>query len=173
MDGKDSLDGSPLSVKNTLSTLKALPGKWVTWTTWKESMVTNRYGSLSLLTDLYQLTMAYGYWKEKREERAAVFHLYFRNCPFQGGYAIAGGLGQALEYLQGLTFASDDLEYLRDLAGNDGQPLFEESFLEYLRELTLEIDVDAIPEGTIVFPNEPLMRVKGPLLQCQLIETAC
>ncbi len=134
--------------------------------------MTNRYGSLSLLTDLYQLTMAYGYWKEKREERAAVFHLYFRNCPFQGGYAIAGGLGQALEYLQGLTFASDDLEYLRDLAGNDGQPLFEESFLEYLRELTLEIDVDAIPEGTIVFPNEPLMRVKGPLLQCQLIETA-
>ncbi len=116
--------------------------------------------------------MAYGYWKEKREERVAVFHLYFRNCPFQGGYAIAGGLGQALEYLQGLTFASDDLEYLRGLCGNDGQPLFEESFLEYLRELTLEIDVDAIPEGTIVFPNEPLMRVKGPLLQCQLIETA-
>ncbi len=115
MDGKDSLDGSPLSVKITLSTLKALPGK-----VGDADNVEGEHGDEPLripffADDLYQLTMAYGYWKEKREERAAVFHLYFRNCPFQGGYAIAGGLGQALEYLQGLTFASDDLEYLRAL----------------------------------------------------------
>lgn len=127
--------------------------------------------SLSLLTDLYQLTMAYGYWKEGMAEREAVFHLYFRKNPFQGGYTIAAGLEHAIEYLQQLHFTEEDLAYLGGLLGSQNQPLFEQGFLDYLRELRFTCDVEAIPEGTVVFPNEPLIRVRGPLLQAQLVET--
>jgi nicotinate phosphoribosyltransferase len=128
--------------------------------------------SLALLTDLYQLTMAYGYWRTGVAEREAVFHLFFRKCPFAGGYAIAAGLEQVLEYLQGLRFGEDDLCYLQSLTGNDGQPLFTADFLAYLGKLDLGLDVDAMPEGTVVFAHEPLLRVRGPILQAQLIETA-
>ncbi len=128
--------------------------------------------SLALFTDLYQITMAYGYWKAGTKEQESVFHLYFRRNPFEGGYAIACGLAYALEYLENLRMAEDDLAYLRGLRGNDGAPLFEEAFLTYLGEMTFSCDVAAIPEGTAVFPNEPLMRVQGPLFQCQLVESA-
>ncbi|TPE44401.1 nicotinate phosphoribosyltransferase [Pontibacter mangrovi] len=127
--------------------------------------------SLSLLTDLYQITMAYGYWKQGMAEREAVFHLYFRKNPFEGGYTVAAGLEHAVEYLQALKFTEDDLAYLGSLKGAQGQPLFEQEFLEYLRQMEFSCDVDAVPEGTVVFPNEPLVRVRGPLLQAQLIET--
>ena len=127
--------------------------------------------SLSLLTDLYQLTMAYGYWKEGMAERESVFHLYFRKSPFQGGYAIAAGLEQAVEYLQQLRFQEEDLAYLGSLKGSNQEPLFEQGFLDYLRDLHFTCDVEAIPEGTVVFPSEPLVRVRGPLLQAQLVET--
>ena len=127
--------------------------------------------SLSLLTDLYQLTMAYGYWKNGLAEREAVFHLFFRKNPFDGGYAIACGLQMAVEYLEQLRFDSQDLSYLATLTGADNQPLFEDAFLDYLGELHWTCDVDAIPEGTAVYPHEPLVRVKGPILQCQLVET--
>jgi nicotinate phosphoribosyltransferase len=127
---------------------------------------------LGLFTDLYQLTMAYGYWKLGRAEEEAVFHLLFRNPPFGGGYAIAAGLGPAVEYLQRFGFDALDLDYLASLAGNDGQPLFERDFLQYLAELRLSCDVDALPEGTVAFGHEPLVRVRGPILQCQLLETA-
>lgn len=128
--------------------------------------------SLALLTDLYQLTMAYGYWKEQVHEREAVFHLVFRENPFKGGFAIACGLHSAIEYLETLRFEADDLDYLAGLQGRDGAPLFERAFLEFLRGLTFACDIDGMPEGTVVFPHEPLVRAKGPLLEVQLLETA-
>lgn len=127
--------------------------------------------SLALLTDLYQLTMAYGYWKSARADREAVFHLLFRKAPFQSGYTIAAGLETAIHYLQSFQFTTDDLDYLRTLRGNDNLPLFDAGFIDYLRDLRFDCDVEALPEGTPVFPHEPLLRIKGPILQCQLLET--
>jgi nicotinate phosphoribosyltransferase len=126
----------------------------------------------ALLTDLYQLTMAYGYWKTGRAEHEAVFHLFFRKPPFGGGYTIACGLEPVIEWLQNFRFAPDELTYLKTLTGNDGKPLFEPAFLDYLGRLRLSLDIDAIPEGTVVFPHQPLIRVRGPILQGQLLETA-
>lgn len=135
-------------------------------------MIRELYRSpLALLTDLYQLTMAYGYWKLGRAEQEAVFHLFFRRPPFAGGYAVAAGLGPALEYLQEFRFDESDIQYLATLTGNDGKPLFEAEFLGYLAKLKLTVDVDAMPEGTVAFGQEPLLRVRGPILQCQLLET--
>lgn len=133
--------------------------------------------NLTLLTDLYQLTMAHGYWKlgaaspTSLANRHAVFHLGFRKNPFNGGFALAAGLESALAYLQNFRFSAEDAAYLATLTGNDGKPLFEPAFLTYLENLRFTCDVDAIPEGTVVFGNEPLVRVRGPLLQCQLVET--
>lgn len=127
--------------------------------------------SLALLTDLYQLTMAYGYWKEGMAEREAVFHLFFRRPPFGGGFTLACGLAQATELVEGLRFTEDDRAYLASLQGVDGRPLFEPAFLDYLADLRPRVDIDAVPEGTVVFPHEPLVRVKGPILHCQLLET--
>ena len=127
--------------------------------------------SLALLTDLYQLTMAYAYWKSGVAEREAVFYLHFRENPFQGGFAVACGLGPAVDYVETLRFDDDDLAYLASLNGADGKPLFEPAFLDHLRGLRLACDLDAVPEGTVVFPQEPLVRVKGPILHCQLLET--
>jgi len=136
-------------------------------------MLDQLYGhSLALLTDLYQLTMAYGYWKSGRAELEAAFHLFFRRLPFGGGYAVAAGLGPAVEWLERFRFEASDLEYLAGLRGNDGRPLFEPAFLEYLAGLRLTCSIDALPEGTLVFPHEPLVRVVGPILECQLLETA-
>ena len=128
--------------------------------------------SLSLVTDLYQLTMAYGYWRQGLHEREAVFHLYFRKEPFEGGYAVAAGLALAVDWLEHLAFSEEDLAYLAGLTGSQGKALFPKEFLTYLREMTFTCDVDAIPEGTVVFGHEPLLRVRGPLLQAQLVETA-
>jgi nicotinate phosphoribosyltransferase len=125
-----------------------------------------------LLTDLYQLTMAAGYWKCGKAEQEAVFHLFFRKLPFAGGYAIAAGLGDVVDWLKGFRFSQAELEYLATLPGRDGLPLFERGFLDYLGEMTWTCDVDAIPEGTVVFPHEPLLRIRGPLVQAQLVETA-
>lgn len=126
----------------------------------------------ALLTDLYQLTMAYGYWKAGKADQHSVFHLLFRKQPFKGGFTICAGLSDAIDYLQGFAFERDDLEYLAELKGNDGQQLFPTEFLKYLGALRLTLDIDAIPEGTVVFPQEPLIRVQGSILQAQLIETA-
>jgi nicotinate phosphoribosyltransferase len=134
--------------------------------------LSERYGfSLSLLTDLYQLTMAQGYWRKGLAEQEAVFHLYFRKNPFKGGYTLTAGLADAIDLLLQLQFTAEDLDYLRSLKGSRQQPLFAEDFLAYLQELRFTCDVDAIPEGTLVFPSEPLLRIKGPILQCQLVET--
>jgi nicotinate phosphoribosyltransferase len=127
--------------------------------------------SLALLTDLYQLTMAAGYWKLGMADRQAVFHLYFRANPFGGGYSVACGLEDVVAFLQKLKFDSSDVDYLATLKGNDDKALFDRGFLDHLRRMEFACDLDAIPEGTVVFPNEPLLRVTGPLLQCQLLET--
>src|ERR1700722_16466187 len=128
--------------------------------------------SLALLTDLYELTMAYGYWKEGLAERNAVFHLSFRRKPFQGSFAIAAGLQTAIEYIQSFHFDESDLTYLASLKGKGDQPLFEQGFLDYLKNFSFECDLDAMPEGTPVFPYEPLLRVQGPIIQAQLLESA-
>jgi nicotinate phosphoribosyltransferase len=128
--------------------------------------------SLALLTDLYELTMAYAWWRSGRHEREAAFHLLFRRSPFGGGFTVACGLAPAVEYLLGLRFAAEDLDYLAGLAGNDGRPLFADGFLGYLGELRFACDLDAMPEGTVAFPQEPLLRVTGPIAQCQLVESA-
>lgn len=128
--------------------------------------------SLALLTDLYQLTMAGAYDRAGLGNHEAAFHLYFRQHPFQGGFTVAAGLAPAIEYVEQLRFGSDDLAYLAGLQGNDGQPLFTARFLDHLERMRLECDIDAVPEGTVVFPREPLLRVVGPLIQAQILETA-
>ena len=136
------------------------------------SAITNLYsGSLALLTDLYQLTMAYGYWKLGMADTRAVFHLSFRKQPFGGGFCIACGLHEAIDFLRRFRFEAHDLEYLATLNGNDGKPLFDREFIDYLQTFQFVCDVDAMPEGTAVFPYEPMVRVTGPLLQAQLLET--
>ncbi|MEJ1971140.1 MAG: nicotinate phosphoribosyltransferase [Lacunisphaera sp.] len=133
---------------------------------------TPRARGSALLTDLYQLTMAYGYWKTSRHDQEAVFHLFFRKPPFSSGYTIAAGLGDAIAWLRRLEFTPEDLAYLATLTGHDGTPLFAAGFLEFLRTWRFTCDVDAVPEGTVVFPNEPLLRIRGPILQGQIVETA-
>ncbi len=127
--------------------------------------------SLSLLTDLYQLTMAYGYWKAKIQDREAVFHMVFRKQPFQGMFALAAGLEYVIDFIEQFRYAPSDLDYLHSLKTSSGKPLFEEAFLDYLSRLVFSLDIDAPPEGTLLFPHEPLIRVKGPILQAQLLES--
>ena len=126
----------------------------------------------ALLTDLYQLTMACAYWKSGGAEQESVFHLFFRKQPFGGGFTLASGLADCIRYLQDFKFEKSDLDYLAKLKGNDGRKLLPAGFLKYLGGLKLKLDVDAIPEGSVVFPQEPLLRVRGPILHAQLIETA-
>jgi nicotinate phosphoribosyltransferase len=128
--------------------------------------------SLALLTDLYELTMAYGYWKAGVSDREAVFNLFFRKQPFNSGYAVACGLAYVVDYLSNFRFEDPDVAYLAELRGNDDKPIFAPAFLDYLRTLQLRCDVDAIPEGTVVFPQEPLVRVRGPIIHSQLLESA-
>lgn len=128
--------------------------------------------SLALLTDLYQLTMAYAHWKTGSSRKEAVFHLYFRNNPFGGGFTVACGLARAKQFITEFQFSGDDIGYLATLTGQDGSPLFDSGFLEYLRDLKLGCDIDAVDEGRIVFPSTPLLRVRGPIIAAQLIETA-
>src|SRR5262249_36808453 len=135
-------------------------------------MQSRLYGRpLSLLTDLYQLTMASAAWSAGVEDRQAVFHLLFRKAPFDSGFTIAAGLGPALEFLSDLRIREDDLRYLGGLRADSGEPLFQRAFLDPLGEMEPRGDGDAIPEGTVVFPQEPLLRVSGPIVACMLLET--
>ena len=128
--------------------------------------------SLALLTDFYELTMAFAAWKTGIERREASFSLAFRQNPFHGGFTIAAGLEDAMDLVANLRFTDDDLAFLRAQRGADGAPLFEEPFLEHLRALELDVDVDAVPEGTVVFPQEPLVRVSGAIVPAMILETA-
>lgn len=127
--------------------------------------------SLALLTDLYQLTMSYAYWKAGLDRKEAVFHLFFRKRPFNGGFTIAAGLESVADYLENFHFDATDLAYLAELRTADNQPLFDSAFFDYLAQMKFSCHVDAIPEGNVVFPYEPLVRVQGPLIQCQLLES--
>lgn len=127
--------------------------------------------NLVLLTDFYQLTMAYAYWKSGKGEQEAVFNLFFRKNPFEGGFTLAAGLDYVVDFCKNFKFEAEDLSYLREMKQKDGSPVFESGFLDYLKGLKFTCDIDAVEEGTVVFPNAPLIRVKGPLIQCQLLET--
>lgn len=127
--------------------------------------------SLSLLTDQYQLTMAYAYWKNGMAEREAEFHMFYRKNPFEGGFVIFAGLGTLIEFLQAFSFSAQDLDYLASLQDRTGKRMFEQGFLDYLKNMRFACDVYAAAEGSVVFPNEPLVRVQGPIMQTQIIET--
>lgn len=126
----------------------------------------------ALLTDLYQITMAQGYWEAGKDAEEACFTMYFRDYPFKGGYAVACGMAQLADMIDTFRFRESDIAYLSTLEAPGGGPLFEEGFLAYLADLRLAVDIDAVPEGTVVFPHEPIVVVKGPIMHCQLIETA-
>ncbi len=119
----------------------------------------------SMLCDFYQLTMGNGYYKTKYAEKTAYFDMFFRRVPDGGGYAIAAGLEQVVKYINDLHFSEEDIEFLR------GKGIFDEGFLGYLRDFRFTGDIWAVPEGTPVFPNEPLLTVRAPAIQAQLIET--
>lgn len=121
--------------------------------------------NLTLLTDFYELTMANGYFVHGMAEKTAYFDLFFRKVPDGGGFAIAAGLEQVIDYLEDLTFTDEDIAWLRE------KGIFDEGFLEYLRTFEFSCDVWAVPEGTPVFPNEPILTVRGPVIQAQFIET--
>jgi nicotinate phosphoribosyltransferase len=126
----------------------------------------------ALTTDLYEITMACGYFKAGMAEHEAAFHVTFRANPFAGQFTVACGLATVIDFLRAFHFTDAEINYLSSQRGNDGIALFDSGFLDYLSGLRLTCDVDAIPEGTLVFPNEPLIRVRGPVIQCQLMETA-
>ncbi len=119
----------------------------------------------TMLCDFYQLTMGNGYLKSGYADRTAYFDLFFRKVPDNGGYAVCAGLEQVCEYIENLRFGADDIDFLRS------KGIFSEDFLEYLRDFKFEGDIFAIPEGTPVFPNEPLITVRAPAIQAQLVET--
>ncbi len=121
--------------------------------------------NLTMLTDFYEITMANGYHSSGMADDIAYFDMFFRKIPDGGGYAIFAGLEQVIEYLKNLEFTDEDIEYLRS------KKLFNEDFLEYLANFEFKCDVWAVPEGSIVFPHEPLITVRGPVMQAQFIET--
>ena len=121
--------------------------------------------NLTLLADFYELTMANGYWEHGIAEQIAYYDLFFRKVPDQGGFAIMAGLEQAIDYMKNLKFTEKDIAYLRS------KNCFNEAFLEYLQNFKFECDVWAVPEGTPIFPNEPILTVRGPAIQAQFVET--
>lgn len=122
--------------------------------------------SLTLHTDLYEINMMYTYYKKGISERNAVFEAYYRQEPFGNGYSVYAGLEHVIMYLKNLKFKESDLKYLKEEVGYD------DDFIDYLRHLKMKLTVRSMPEGEIVFANEPLLQVEGPLAQCQLVETA-
>ena len=120
---------------------------------------------LELVADFYEYTMANGYFNKNMQDRIAYFDVFFRKVPDEGGYAIVAGLEQIINYIRNLSFDEEDISYLRK------QNKFTEEFLSYLENFRFTGDIWAIPEGTVVFPNEPLITVKAPIIQAQLLET--
>ena len=128
-------------------------------------MVVNEKLNLTMLCDFYELTMGNGYFAKGYKDRICYFDVFFRQCPDGGGYAIAAGLEQIIQYIQDLHFDPEDIAYLR------GRNLFSEEFLEYLANFTFTGDIWAVPEGTPIFPKEPIITVRAPAIEAQLIET--
>ncbi len=125
----------------------------------------NSRSNMTMLTDFYELTMGKGYLDHGQADKIAYFDLYFRQVPEQGGYAIMAGVAQMIDYLRNLSFNSTDIEFLRQTGS------FDDKFLSYLENFSFACDVWAIPEGTPIFPGEPLVKVRGPVIQAQMIET--
>ncbi len=128
-------------------------------------MATSEKLNLTMLCDFYELTMGNGYFEKGYKDRITYFDLFFRRCPDGGGFAIAAGLEQIVDYIQNLHFSAEDIEYLR------GRKLFSEEFLKYLADFKFTGDIWAVPEGTPIFPHEPIITVKAPAIEAQLIET--
>lgn len=128
--------------------------------------------NMTLLTDLYEITMAQGYWSQGKVETEACFYSFYRDNPFGGGYGIFCGVDQIADLVGNFGFTDDDIAYLASLSTPAGTPMFVSEFLAWLRDLELTVDICAAAEGSVVFPREPLVRVMGPLLQCQLLEPA-
>ena len=122
--------------------------------------------NLTLLTDFYELTMMQGYFKSGKAGEKVIFDMFYRKNPFGNGFAICCGLEQVVEYIRNLNFNEEDIDYLRSLH------VFEEDFIDYLRGFHFTGDIYAIPEGTVVFPKEPLVKVIAPVIEAQLVETA-
>ena len=122
--------------------------------------------NLTLLTDLYELTMMQGYHVENSANETVIFDMFYRSNPNKNGYAICAGLEQVIDYINNLHFDDEDIEYLRSTK------IFRDDFLEYLRNFKFTGDIYAIPEGSVIFPREPLVKVIAPIMQAQLIETA-
>lgn len=122
--------------------------------------------NLTLLTDLYELTMMQGYFKHKDRNETVIFDAFYRNNPCDGGYAIAAGLEQLVKYIKDLHFSDHDIRYLSGLG------IFDADFLDYLADFRFSGDIYAIPEGTVIFPREPLVKVIAPIMEAQLVETA-
>ena len=121
--------------------------------------------NLTMLTDFYELTMANGYFETGMADDIAYFDMFFRKVPDGGGYAIMAGVEQLMDYLKNLKFTDEDIDYLRS------KQMFSEDFLQYLKNFKFECDVWAVPEGTPIFPHEPIVTVRGPVIQAQFIET--
>ena len=128
-------------------------------------MNTEKKLNMTMLCDFYELTMGNGYLKAGYQDRITYFDVFFRDVPDKGGFAICAGLDQLIDYIQNLHFDEEDIAYLR------GKNLFSEEFLDYLRNFKFTGDIWAIPEGTPIFPREPVLTVRAPAIQAQLIET--
>lgn len=122
--------------------------------------------NLTLMTDLYELTMMQGYFRHKNQNETVIFDVFYRNNPLDSGYAISAGLEQVINYIKNLHFSDQDIEYLKNLQ------MFDADFLEYLKTFQFTGDIYAIPEGTVIFPREPLIKVIAPIMEAQLVETA-
>ena len=122
--------------------------------------------NLTLMTDLYELTMMQGYFKNKDRNETVIFDAFFRSNPMNSGYSICAGLEQVIEYIKDLHFDEEDITYLKGLG------MFEDDFLEYLSTFQFSGDIYAIPEGSVMFPREPMIKVIAPIMEAQLIETA-
>lgn len=122
--------------------------------------------NLTLLTDLYELTMMQGYFKHKDRNETVIFDAFFRNNPMDGGYSISAGLEQVIDYIKNLHFTKEDIAYL------DSLHIFDRDFLDYLETFRFTGDVYAIPEGSVMFPREPMIKVIAPIMEAQLVETA-
>ncbi len=125
----------------------------------------NKKLNLTMIMDLYELTMANGVFDSDMRDTVTYFDMFFRRVPDKGGYAIMAGLEQLIEYMNNLTFTEEDIEYIK------GLNLFREDFIEYLRNFKFSCDVWAVPEGTVIFPQEPIVTVKGPIMQALMVET--
>ncbi|MBQ2445997.1 MAG: nicotinate phosphoribosyltransferase, partial [Oscillospiraceae bacterium] len=128
-------------------------------------MNNNQMPNLAMLCDFYELTMSNGYFNTGMKDQICYFDLFYRRVPDGGGFAIAAGLEQVVQYIQALHFTEEDIVYLR------GRKLFSEEFLDYLRDFRFTGDIYAVPEGTPVFPKEPILTVRAPAIEAQLIET--